>query len=166
MKRSRFFPKDCTAPSAIGGGIALGAALLTRLTAGSPLWLIHAGGVSGVLPPLWLLSLLWLISFAAIGAAAGYAFACPRGGGREACLWRGSTFLVLSAALTLTWYALLFGKHYLLPSWILLLPAAAASWLCGISWWRVAGIAGGAVWCWGAWQIILWLLQLRVLLHL
>ncbi len=167
MKQSRILAKGCTVPMAIGGGIALSAALLTRLVTGSPLWLIHLGDVSGVLPPLWLTGLLWLVSFFAMGAAAGYVFVCPRGGGgREAYVWRGSTFFVLSAVLSLTWYALLFGKHYLLPSWGCLPLSAAFSVACGFSWWRICRIAGTTVWCFALWQIILCVFQLRVLLCL
>ena len=167
MKQSRFFAKGCTVPMAFGGGITMLAAFLTRLVTGSPLWLIHLGDVSGVLPPLWLISLLWLLSFLAVGAAAGYVFVCPPGGGgREVYVWRGSTFFVLAVVLSLTWYALLFGKHYLVPSWLLLIPSALCAAVCGLSWLRICRIAGGTVWCFALWQMILCFFQLRVLLCL
>ncbi len=167
MRGSRFWANGTTLPMLVGGAILLSAALLTRLVTGSPLWLFRFGNVAGVLPPLWLTGLVWLLSFFALGAAAGYMFSCRSlMGGREAGLWRGCTFLILAVAFSLIWYTLLFGKYYLLPSWLFLPMAAGAALMCGLSWWRISRGTGVTVWCFGLWQIMVFCLQLRVILCL
>ena len=166
MKKARSAANRPTLPLLLGGGIALAAALLTRLTVGSPLAVIHKLDAFSVLPPLWILSLVWLAAFAWLGAAAGYLLACPPGSPkREADLWRGCTFAVLGAVFSLVWYTLLFGKFYLLPSWFCLPVSAAAAGICGLSWGRIGKGGAAAALAFGAWQICLFLIQLGVILH-
>ena len=155
-----------TLPTLIGGGLTLAAALLMGLSVGSALPAIHALRAEAILPPVWLMSLLWLSSFALLGGALGYLLSCPSGGAlREARLWRGATFLVLTVTLALVWYSLLFGKLLLLPSWLCLLLAAAASLTCALSWWPIsrgaALIAGGC----SLWQLSLFFWQFAIIIH-
>ena len=167
MKHTKSAAKLITLPALIGGGVALIAALLTRLTVGSPLAVAHKLEVFLILPPLWLMSLLWLFSFLLMGAAAGHLLASPMGSAkREAYLWRGSTFMVLAVVFSLVWYTLLFGKLFLLPSWICLLLSAAAAFACALSWRQVARGAAAAALGFALWQITLFLLQFAVLLHM
>ena len=63
-----------------GGGIALAAALFTRLRVGSPLPLLHLLNADSILPPLWLTGLCWLSSFFLSGCAAGFILNCRTGG--------------------------------------------------------------------------------------
>ena len=164
MRGSRILANGNALPMLLGGAILLLAALLTRLATGSPLWLFHFGDAAGVLPPLWLTGLLWLLSFFTVGAAAGYVLSCRSlTGGREAYLWRGCTFLILAVVFTLIWYTLLFGKRYLLPSWLFLPLAAGGAAVCALSWRHVSRVACVAVWCFALWQIIVFWLQLRVM---
>ncbi len=167
MKECSMDMKAKLLPVTVGGGITLATALLTRFLTGSPFWLVHSETVAEVLPPLWLLSLLWMTAYMAVGGAAGYVFSCPvKGSLREAHLWRGSTFLILAVVLSLAWYALLLGKNYFLPSWLCLPLAALAAGIGGGSWWCIQKMAGFVVWGFGLWQIVLLLLQLAVLLHI
>lgn len=167
MKKIYFGLKGRALPVAVGGGVVLAAALLTRFLCGSPLWFLRWSDVSGLLPPLWLLSLLWMTAYVAVGCAAGYLFSCPAWGvARESHLWRGSTFLILAVVVSLVWYTLLFGKHYLLPSWLCLPVSASAAGVCGASWWRLQRAVGCVAWMFGIWQTVLFFLQLAVLLRL
>ncbi len=166
MKHTKSTVRLITLPTLIGGGVTLTAALLTRLTVGSPLAVVHKLEAFLILPPLWLMSLLWLSAFILMGAAAGHLLACPMGSAkREACLWRGSTFMVLAVVFSLVWYTLLFGKLFLLPSWLCLLLSAAAALVCGVSWRQVAWGAASVALGFALWQITLFLLQFAVLLH-
>lgn len=163
MKKSR---TAAPLPALIGGITALTSALLTRLTAGSPLAVIHKLAASGALPPLWLLSLLWLASFALLGGMAGLLLASPHTTPqREVCLWRGGTFMVLAMVFSLGWYTLLFGKLCLLPSCLCLLLSAAAAGICAVSWMQIKKSATAVALAFSLWQISLFFLQCTVLLY-
>ena len=153
-------------PVLVGGGAATSCALLTRLAVGGPLSVVHKLDAYLLLPPLWLMSLLWLASFALLGGAAGYLWSHPTGGLEgEARLWRGGTFMVLAVVFSLVWYTLLFGKLYLLISWFCLLPAVAAALACAYAWWWIGKGAAALCVAFGLWQICLFFLQLAALLH-
>jgi hypothetical protein len=89
--------------------------------------ILHLLGADALLPPLWIMGLLWLTGYVLLGAAAGYAFACSTGGPYgEASLWRGLTFLVAEVTFSFAWYSLSFGSFLLFPAWICLLLGVAA----------------------------------------
>ena len=155
-----------TLPLLIGGALTTTAALLTRLTVGSPLAVVHKLEALLILPPLWVLSLLWLAHFALLGAAAGFLLGCPiHTPHQEAAMWRGCTFMVLAAVFSLVWYTLLFGKLCLLPSWLCLLLSAGAAMACTISWRQTKKGAAAAAFAFSLWQIGLFFLQFAVILH-
>ena len=155
-----------TLPAVSGGGVALAAAILTRLTAGSPLTVIHKLEATLPIPPIWLMSLMWLASFVLFGAAAGLLLVFPHGNPqREASLWRGNTFMVLAMVFSLGWYTLLFGKFCLLPSCLCLLLSAAAALACALAWMQLKRNASVAALVFSLWQIFLFLLQCAVLFH-
>ena len=158
---SRSLPLSAT----VGGAVTLTAALLTRATVGGPLAVLHKLEPIFPLPPLWLTGILWLASFIIVGGAAGYLLTCSElGPHKEALLWRGSTFLVLGVVFSLVWYTLLFGKFFLLPSWICLLLSAATSLVCFLSWIQVKTAAAVAVLLFSLWQVYLVLVQMAILL--
>lgn len=153
-------------PMLIGGGVALAAALLTRLTVGTPVTAIHKFEAFLSLPPIWFMGLLWLASFALTGAFAGELLSSPCLPPRdEALAWRGATALVLALVFSLVWYTLLFGKCFLLASWLCLLLSAAAAVWCALSWLQVKRGASLVMFGFFLWQMILFFLQLAVLLH-
>ncbi|MBQ9151214.1 MAG: hypothetical protein IJX72_03100, partial [Clostridia bacterium] len=99
--------------------------------------------------------------------AVGYLLSCPSGNTRrEAHLWRGNTFMVLAVVFSLVWYTLLFGKLYLLPSWICLLLSAASALLCTLSWWPIGKWVSIISLYFALWQVCLFFLQLAVILHM
>ena len=155
-----------TLPMLIGGALTTVAALLTRLTVGSPLTVAHKLEALLILPPLWVLSLLWLVHFTLLGAAAGFLLGCPtHNPHQEAAMWRGCTFMVLAAVLSLVWYTLLFGKLCLLPSWLCLLLSAGAAAVCAISWRQTKKGAAVVAFAFSLWQVCLFFLQFAVILH-
>jgi hypothetical protein len=114
-----------------GGAVGLLLALFPLWFVGKPLPILYLLRADTLLPPLWLMGLLWLGVYALWGAAAGGALAC-RGHGchADALLWRGMTFLVIAITFSLAWYSLLFGSFLLLPSWLCLGGAAVSGVLC------------------------------------
>lgn len=94
-----------------GGGIALAAALFTRLRVGSPLPLLHLLNADSILPPLWLTGLCWLSSFFLSGCAAGFILNCRTGGCAAAWRLRGAVYGLLCLFAGLGWYPLLFAAQ-------------------------------------------------------
>ena len=165
MKNTQASTRALPLASLVGGGVTLAAALLTRWAVGSPVTVLHRLEALRALPPLWLMSILWLASFAAVGMAVGYLLTCPDGSPRrEALFWRGNTFLVLAVVFSLLWYVLLFGKFYPVPSLCCLLLSAGAALVCSLSWMQVKAPPAVAVLIFALWQGYLILLQLTVLM--
>ena len=152
----------------IGGAIGLLAALTVRFAMGSPWTVLHRLNAADVLPPLWLLGLLWFAFPVLCGLSAGALMSRLCGVARaEADFWRGCTFLVLSLLCAFAWYILLFGKCSLFFSGLCLLAAACASLLCVLSWRLISRgrvctliVAVNALW-----YVLLFFMQLAVVLH-
>ena len=154
-------------PVWIGGCVALVAAILVRVAVGSPHAALWQLGATQHLPPIWLLSILWLGFFFLTGCAWGYLLgACPRRGGctHDAAVWRGSLCIVLSAVFAFLWYALLVGSLSLFLSWLCLAVAVVFALLCAFSWFSASA---GAAWItvgFSLWLLILFLLHFTVIL--
>lgn len=165
MNQTTSINRFLTLPTLVGGGVVLATALLTRMTVGNPLLILHKLGAMEMLPPLWFLSLIWLSFYLLVGASTGYLLSCPPGNaGREAFLWRGCTFMVLAVVLSLVWFTLLFGKFWLLPSWLCLCLTFVCASICAISWWQIGKGAAIIMWSFTVWQICLFFLQFAVML--
>ncbi len=166
MKMTGSFGKIHKTYALIGACSGLAAAVFLRLTVGSPLPILRLLGADALLPPLWLVGILWLLSYALAGASVGYILACRAGGGdRDALRWRGITFMILAVTLSFAWYSLLFSSFLLLPSWICLLLATASACLCTLSWRSVNLLPTVVVGGLALWLLLLALTQLMVILH-
>lgn len=150
----------------IGGGVAVSVAVAVAVMAGGPLRMWHELQAGEVLPPLWLCALMWLASFAVVGAAVGVLIVSPQGGAaRQASLWRGCTAMTVSVCGALMWYVWLFGKGVVWGSW-LCLPVATAAAVAGvIAWWRVSVWATVAALGFGGEMAAVLVGQLVVMLH-
>lgn len=148
-----------------GGGIALAAALFTRLRVGSPLPLLHLLNADSILPPLWLTGLCWLSSFFLSGCAAGFILNCSTGGCAAAWRLRGAVYGLLCLFAELGWYPLLFAAQALWLSWLCLLAAALSGILCLACWVRVRRRVLLFLLPAAVWMCCLTVLQLVVLLR-
>ena len=150
----------------IGGGMGVLSGIAVAVTVGSPLPVLRLWGADVLLPPLWILGILWLAGYALLGGAAGYAWGCPGGGPhREMPLWRGLTFLVVEVTFSFAWYSLSFGSRLLLPGGLCLVASVAAGGLCLAAWWW--SFRGAAILCGGGtlWLLYVTLCHLFVILH-
>ncbi len=162
---SRITPKGRTY-ALIGGIIGFLTVLTVRFIIGSPRMVIHALNAGGILPPLWLLSLIWFAFPTQCGLSAGLLLSrLQHAAEREAIFWRGCTALVLSFMCAAAWYALLFGKCSLIISGICLMAAIFLSVLCAISWSTLSGGAGLIMAGNALWYTVLLLLQIAVALR-
>jgi hypothetical protein len=127
-----------------------------------PLELLHLTGALSLLPPLWLLVVVHLLWYAAVGALMGVMWGERSFAGGET-LWRGITYLMWGATGVSVWYVLLFGKGLFLLSWLCLPPAVAA--LCVALWcWRssprrLAAVGAACI----LWPLLLFFWQLLCL---
>lgn len=150
----------------IGCGVGAFLAVFPRLAVGSPLTILRLSGADALIPPLWLMSLLWLAVCVLLGAAAGIALSCVgRSGMQDALRWRGMTFLVVEVTFSFAWYSLSFGSFLLLPSCLCLLGAVAAGGLCTLSWISAQRSAAILSLTGVLWHLWLLLLQIAVILH-
>ena len=97
------------------GMIMVAAGIIVRIAVGSPYMTVMALDIAEILPPIWLMSLLWTLSFLIIGCAAGFVLGY-RAGGCEVDKYKGSMLFVLLAVLELCWYPTLFGAGLLFLS--------------------------------------------------
>ena len=166
MKLTNSFGKIHKTYVLIGGGAGVAVGVSVTAAVGSPLPVLRLLGAEALLPPVWLLGLLWLLGFGLLGAAAGYALACLTGDpAREAALWRGMTFLVAEVTVSFAWYSLFFGSFLLFPAWICLLTGIGAGVACTLAWfreYRLSCIAVGGV---TLWLVYLVLCHATVILH-
>ena len=166
MKMTKRIGKVHKTCALIGGGIGLLMAVSVAAVVGSPLPVIRLLEADALLPPLWLMGLLWLMGYVLLGMAAGWAWGTrspvPHG---EISLWRGLTLLVVEVAFSFAWYRLSFGSLLLLPAGLCLVIGVATGVACTASWCQAyrssAILCGGVTLC----LFCLLLCHLVVILH-
>ena len=99
----------------LGGFLLLIAAVCVRIICGPPYQMMLQLGISDLIPPVWLMTLLCLASFFLIGCAAGLVLGYRRAS-VQAEKYKGCLLFVLLAMLELLWYPTLFVKGLVLLS--------------------------------------------------
>ena len=143
------------------GFLMMAAGIIVRFAVGSPYIMIHALDIADILPPVWLLSLLWTLAFLTIGCAAGFVLGF-RAGGCEVDKYKGSMLFVILAVLELCWYPTLFGAGLLFLSIlesILILCFAVGVTVC---YYRVSKFAGVLFLLHDIWLIYMLILNFAV----
>ena len=165
MKQTGKINRFLTLPVLVGGVVIFAIALCTRLSVGTPYVVLHKLGVLDILPPVWLVGLIWSLLYVLAGAVSGYLLSCPlRNAVKETFLWRGCTFMVSSFVLSLAWYALLFGKFWLLPSWICLCFGCVCAVFCAISWWKISKTPAMLIGVFALWEISIIFMQFLIMI--
>ena len=144
----------------MGGGLMLGG-MLVRFFVGAPHGMLLSLGVNEMVPPAWLMALLWTVSFLVVGCAAGFAFGY-RSRGCEVDKYKGGMLFVLLAVLELCWYPTFFGAGLLFLSVlesILILILCTGVTLC---FYRVSKFAGMLLLLHELWLIYMLILNFAV----
>ena len=144
----------------MGGGLMIGG-MLVRFFVGSPYTTLMSLGVSDMVPPSWLMALLWTVSFLVVGCAAGFAFGY-RSRGCEVDKYKGGMLFVLLAVLELCWYPTFFGAGLLFLSvleCILILILCTGVTLC---FYRVSKFAGMLLLLHELWLVYMLILNFAV----
>lgn len=134
---------DCaSAPLTVGAGILLLiAGLIVRFKVGSPYRVMMEMGIGDIVPPVWLMGLLWSLALFLIGCAGGFVLGYRRGG----CSiekYKGCMIFVLLSALELVWYYVFFSKSLVFLSVLLSIAIFFLSlWITAL-FYRVTKFAG------------------------
>lgn len=148
----------------VGGGLLVCIALVIRMLSESPVLFWHAFSNICRLPPLWLMSLFWLVFCFILGCAGGGVMSmCLRSTLRDVWRYRGGMYFILSIVLMFMWYLLIFGMMSLLFSFVLLISAIALTVLTAIFWIKVNVISGVAMFIHSVWLIFIAMVQLSLI---
>ncbi len=91
----------------LGVMLAVGG-ILVRAFVGGPHRALLELGIERLIPPVWLMAVLWTVALFTVGCAAGFVLGM-RSGGYDGERYKGCMFFVLLAALELCWYPTFFG---------------------------------------------------------
>ena len=135
--------------------------IFTRWVSGSPISTLHFVGAKDILPPIWLLVLLFCFSYIISGIALGTAL------GKRACVYsekkyQGAMWFVICLALGYTWYPIFFCARLFLVSAgmsALCLFSAICSTVCFAS---VSKISFFLSLIYDCWLLYLFLLNMKV----
>lgn len=120
-------------------------------------------GIRHLLPPVWLMGLLWTVWYFVLGAVLG-AVLCAYGGG---CIsaWRGAFFFLLMLFVGYLWYPLFFVRQNQLLAMLVILAVLLCSAFCALQWQGLSLAAGVVMWGQVLWLIYMLILQLGCLFN-
>ena len=144
------------------GALLMGGGFVVRFLTGSPHMTLLALHVGNIVPPVWLMGLLWSITFFTIGCAAGFILGY-RDRGCEVEKYKGGMLFVLLAVLELCWYPTLFVKGLVLLATIEAMAMVFFSILTAVSFLRVSKFSGIILVFHTIWVIYLMLLTCAVM---
>jgi len=146
----------------IAGGLCAVAAILVRGFVGSPYPVMLELGIGDIVPPVWIMTLLWTASFFIIGAAAGFVLGY-RSGGCDGEKYKGCMLFVLLLIGELCWYPILFGARLVFLSVLAsILILCLGIWVTGC-FSRVSKLAGMLLWMHNIWLVYMLILNFAVL---
>lgn len=154
---------ECSRPMLmlLVGIMMVSGGILVRFFVGSPYLTLVALNIADLIPPVWLMTLLWTVSFFMIGCSAGFVLGYRRGG-CEVDKYKGGMIFVLLAVLELCWYPTLFGAGFVFLSVlesILILCLSVGVTLC---FYRVSKFAGMLFLLHDIWLIYMLILNFAV----
>lgn len=135
-----------------------------RIGVGSPYRTIRILGIEDLLPPVWLLTMLWMLAAFTVGCAAGFVIAYRVGGRREE-KYRGCLYFVLLAIVELCWYPTLFGGQLVFLSVLESILALCLSLAVTFSFYRVTKFAGMIFLLHDIWLVYMLILNFAILFH-
>lgn len=145
----------------IGALLVIGA-ILVRAFVGSPYRTMMELGIADLVPPVWLMTFLWSVSFFVIGCAAGFVLGY-RIGGCEGEKYKGCMLFVLLAVLELSWYPALFGANLVFLSVLLSIAILCLAVAVTGCFYRVSKLAGMLLLFHDVWLAYMLILNFSVL---
>ncbi len=142
----------------IVGGLLAFVGMGVRLWCGAPNEGLLQMGIRHLIPPVWLMGLLWTLWYFVLGAALG-AVLCTYGGNCIAA-WRGAFFFLLMLFVGYLWYPLFFVRQNPLFALLVLLAVLGCAVLCALQWQGISLAAAGVLWLHVLWLLYMLILQL------
>lgn len=136
--------------------------ILVRAFVGSPYQLMLALGIGDIVPPVWIMTLLWSLAFLTVGCAAGFVLGY-RCGGDESEKYKGCMMFVLLAVLELCWYPTLFGANLVFLSVLETILVLCLSVAVTVSFYRVTKFAGMILLFHDVWLVYMLMLNFAIL---
>lgn len=144
----------------IGSILTLGG-ITVRFATGAPYMTVLALGIDSLIPPVWLMCVLWTVSFFTVGCAAGFILGY-RAGGCEAEKYKGCMIFTLMAVLELCWYPTFFGAGLIFLSALETVLILCLSVCVTVCFTRVSKLAGMLILFHDLWLIYMLFLNLAV----
>lgn len=144
------------------GGAMLAGGMAVRFAVGSPHLLLLSLNAHTIVPPVWLMTLLWSVSFFVIGAAAGFVLGY-RVGGCEIDKYKGGMLFVLLAVLELCWYPTFFGACMIFLSALETVVILCLSVGVTFCFYRVSKFAGVLLLMHDVWLVYMLILNFAIL---
>lgn len=135
-----------------------------RSVVGSPYIFLLSLGVLDLVPPAWLMTFLWTLSFFVIGAAFGFVLGY-RTGGRDPEKYKGGMLFLLLAVAELCWYPLFFSAKLVFLSALLSVLILCVAVATAVNFFRVSGFPGGIMALHCVWLCYFLILNFAVLFH-
>ncbi len=147
----------------IVGGVLAFVGMGVRLWWGAPNEGILQMGIRHLVPPVWLMGLLWTLWYFVLGAVLG-AVLCTYGGH---CIgaWRGAFFFLLMLFVGYVWYTLFFVRQNPLLAFLVILAVVVCAMLCALQWQGLSLAAGVVMWTHVLWLFYMLILQLMCLFN-
>lgn len=133
-------------------------AMGVRLWWGAPYEGLTRLGIRNLIPPVWLMGLLWTLWYFVLGAVLGGVLYCFGGG----CIgaWRGAFFFLLMICVGFLWYPLFFVRQNLILSLFVIVLVLVLAAVCALQWQRLSLVAGALLWLHVLWLFYMTILQL------
>ena len=138
------------------------AGILVHIGVGSPYRTILELGIKDMIPPAWLMSAIWTLSFFIVGCAGGFVIAY-RTPTKSLEKYKGCMYFVLLCVMELCWYPVLFGKGLVFLSALLCVLILCLSLVTTFCFYRVTGFSGMLLLFHDVWLIYMLLLNFAVL---
>ncbi len=138
--------------------------ITVRSVVGSPYLFLFSLGVKELVPPAWLMTVLWTVSFFVIGCSFGFVL-CYRACGRECEKYKGGMLFVLLIVLELCWYPLFFAGHMVFLSGLCSVLILCLSVATAVNFFRVSFFPGGLMALHSIWLCYFLILNFAVLFH-
>ncbi len=145
-----------------GGIVLLTVGLLVRFAVGAPYRMMLELGIGDLVPPVWLMGLLWSVSLFTVGCAGGFVFGYRERG----CLtekYKGCMFFLLLAVLEMLWYPAFFSAGMVFISVLLAVGILCLSVAVTSCFYRVTKFAGMIFLLHDVWLVYMVILNFAVL---
>ncbi len=138
--------------------------IAVRMLCGTPYRMMLELGISDLIPPVWLFTLLQALAFFTAGCAAGFVLGY-RQMGCAAEKYKGCMVYVLAAAVELCWYPTLFSGGLVFAALLEMLLAMLLVVMTTVCFFRVSRFAGIVLVLHGVWVFYLIALSFRIFLR-